>query len=156
MLTRRSLIGLGLLVLGALGAAPAAAQTQNCIGGVTAGNVQLPAAGMPGMVQGDLIIGSTGPTVFQFRGMLNELAPTPAGHRRGGIQGVLLDGNGMPQFRVLGRWIAGPNGEGVFRCVIRRILPSGAVGPIVGRMRAKFTHGSVASGAYDGHWAICP
>jgi hypothetical protein len=156
MLTRRSLISLGLFVLGSLGAVPATAQSQNCIGGVTAGNVQLPAAGMPGMVHGDLRIGSTGPSVFQFKGMLNELAPTPAGHRRGGIKGVLLDGNGMRKFRVLGRWVAGPNGEGVFHCFIRRILPSGQVGPIVGRMRARFTHGASASGAYEGHWTICP
>ena len=156
MLTRRSLIGLGLFVLGTLAAAPATAQTQNCIGGVTDGNVALPVAGTPGMVQGDLRIGATGPSVFQFKGMLNELAPTAAGHRRGGIQGALLDGNGMPQFRVLGRWVAGPSGKGVFRCVIRRILPSGQIGPIVGRMRAKFTHGATTPGAYEGQWAICP
>ena len=152
MIMRRLLSVLGLAVLGTF-AAPAAAQ--NCIGGVSEGQIVLPGGGLAGTVNGALIIGHTGPTVFLFHGTLSELPPTSLGERRGVIDGLLFDGSNVPRYQVRGRWFASGFGQGFFRCIVFELGPNGNR---VGRIGGQFPPppGPLAFSPYKGNWVICP
>ena len=153
MLNRRTLLALGLLLVTAFGTAPAVAQ--NCNGGVTFGQINLPnTAGIAGSIQGQLIIGHTGPTIYAFQGTLTELPPTAVGNRRGIIDGMLFDSAATPKFLVRGRWFADARGNGFFRCIIFTLT---TVPQRVGRIGGQFpaSVGPNAPASYLGNWVVC-
>jgi hypothetical protein len=141
---------LGALLV-ALCAPRAAAQT--CIGGVTLGQITLPGPAALGSLEGQLIIGHTGPTLYKLSATVMELSPNPAGLRTGTIDGILFDANAA-SFLVRGRWFADALGQGYFRCVVLELGPGGKR---VGRVGGKFPPppGPLASSPFDGAWSIC-
>jgi hypothetical protein len=151
LMLQKRLIGILVALLLALCAPRATAQT--CASGVTLGTITLPPPGAVGSIEGQLILGHTGPTVYKLMGALKATHSTPAGAHAGVIEGVLFDAN-APSHLVRGRWFADAQGQGYFRCIVFELGPAGAR---VGRIGGKFPPppGPLASSPFQGMWLVC-